>query len=93
MPLRAALAWEWLGTYPFLLLGTWLFLRRLLQRGDAAMLGSLIFTFCGFNLLHFVHPNAVAVIAHIPWLLWCIDIVLSDARWSKVSGPRPASRC
>ena len=84
LPLRAALAWEWLGTYPFLLLGTWLFLRRLLQRGDAAMLGSLIFTFCGFNLLHFVHPNAVAVIAHIPWLLWCIDIVLSDARWSKV---------
>jgi hypothetical protein len=48
------------------------------------MLGSLIFTFCGFNLLHFVHPNAVAVIAHIPWLLWCIDVVLSDARWNKV---------
>ena len=84
LPLRAALAWECLGTYPFLLLGAWLFLRRLFQRGDAAVLGSLIFTFCGFNLLHFIHPNAVAVIAHIPWLLWCIDIVLSDARWSKV---------
>ena len=54
------------------------------------MLGSLMFTFCGFNLLHFVHPNAVAVIAHIPWLLWAIDIVLADARWSKVAGPRPA---
>ena len=48
------------------------------------MLGSLIFTFCGFNLLHFVHPNAVAVIAHIPWLLWCIDIVLCDGRWTRV---------
>ena len=84
LPLRTALAWEWLGSYPFLLAGTWLFLRRLLGRGGAAMLGSLLFTFCGFNLLHFVHPNAVAIIAHIPWLLWCIDIVLTDSRWSKV---------
>jgi hypothetical protein len=84
LPLRAALAWECLGTYPFLLVGAWLFFRRLFQRGDAAMLGSLIFTFCGFNLLHFVHPNAVAVVAHIPWLLWCIDIVLRDARWTRV---------
>ena len=58
---------------------------RCLGRSDAAMLGSLLFTFCGFNLLHFVHPNAVAVIAHIPWLLWAIDIVSRDARRRKVA--------
>ncbi len=85
LPLQAALAWEWLGTYPFLLLGTWLFLRRLLGRRDAAMLGSLLFTFCSFNVLHFIHPNAVAVIAHIPWLLWAIDIVLCDSSRRKVA--------
>jgi hypothetical protein len=46
------------------------------------MLGSLAFTFSSFNLLHFVHPNEVAAVAHIPWLLTLIDIVLVDAkRW------------
>ena len=85
LPLRAALGWEWLSAYPFMLAGGWLFLRRLFGRGDAAMLGSLLFTFCSFNLLHFIHPNAVEVIAHIPWLLWAIDVVLCDARRRKVA--------
>ena len=76
--------------YPFLFFGMWLFLRRLLARNDAAALGSLLFTFCGFNLLHFVHPNAVAIIAHIPWLLWAIDIVLSDSRRRKVAAAAAA---
>jgi len=44
----------------------------------------VIFTFSSFNLLHFIHPNAVAVVAHIPWLLWSIDIVLKDALRNKV---------
>lgn len=85
LPLRAALGWESLATYPFMLIGTWLFLRRRLKRRDAAMLGSLLFTFCGFNLLHFPHPNAVAVVAHVPWLLWAIDVVLVDSRRRRVS--------
>ncbi len=48
----------------------------------AALFGGLVFTFSGFNLLHFVHPNAVAVVAHLPWLLWAIDVLLvsSDVR-------------
>ncbi len=82
---RAALGWEWLAAYPVMLAGTWLLLRRRLGRLDAAMFGSLVFTFSGFNLLHFIHPNAVAVVAHIPWLLWAIDIVLVDSRRSKVA--------
>jgi hypothetical protein len=85
LPLRAALGWEWLGAYPAMLAGTWLFLRRRLARRDAAMLGSLLFTFSSFNLLHFIHPNAVAVVAHIPWLLWAIDVVLVDSRPWKVA--------
>jgi hypothetical protein len=85
LPLRAALGWEWLAAYPFLLAGTWLFFRRRLGRRDAAMLGSLLFTFGSFNLLHFVHPNAVGVVAHIPWLLWTIDIVLVESSRRKVA--------
>jgi len=79
LPLPTAMAWELLGSYPFMLAGTYLFLRRRLRRPDAAMFGSLLFTFSGFNLLHFVHPNAIAIVAHVPWLLWAIDVLLLDS--------------
>jgi hypothetical protein len=85
LPLQVALGCEWLLSYPLMLIGTWLFLRRRLRRSDAAMFGSLLFTFSAFNLLHFIHPNAVAVVAHIPWLLWAIDIVVIDAGRLKVA--------
>ena len=85
LPLQAAWAAELLASYPFMLAGTYFFLRRLLGRADAAMFGSLAFTFSGFNLLHFVHPNAIAVVAHIPWLLWTIDVVLNDSDRHRVA--------
>jgi hypothetical protein len=71
------LAWAWniecLTSYPFIFGGVWLLLAR---RGFAraeSMWGALVFTLCGFNLLHFVHVNAISVVAHIPWLLYAID--------------------
>jgi hypothetical protein len=84
LPFQAALDLEWLLSYPFMLAGTWLFLRRRITGNSAAMLGSVFFSFSSFNLLHFIHPNAVAVVSHIPWLLWTIDIVLTDARRTKI---------
>jgi hypothetical protein len=76
-PLPAAFGLElWIG-YPLMLAGTWLWLRRRLGRADAAMLGSLGFTFGSFNLLHFIHPAIVLTAAHIPWLLWAIDGLLT----------------
>lgn len=86
LPLRAALGWEYLLSYPLMMLGAWFWLRRRLERHDAAALGALVFTFSSFNLLHFVHPNAVAIVAHIPWLLWAIDVVLTDSRRRRVTG-------
>jgi hypothetical protein len=85
LPLRAALGWEYLLPYPLIMLGTFLWLWRRLDRCDAAVLGGLLFTFSSFNLLHFVHPNAIAIVAHIPWLLWAIDIVLTDSRRRRVA--------
>jgi len=76
LPLPAALGCEYLASYPLMLVGMWLFLRRRLGSTAAAMLGSLTFTFSTFSLLHFIHPNAVMVVAHVPWLLWAIDVVL-----------------
>jgi len=85
LPLHAALAWESLVSYPLMMLGTWFWLRRRLGQTEAAAFGGLLFAFCSFNLVHFVHPNAVAVIAHLPWLLWAIDIVLVDSRRRRVA--------
>lgn len=79
LPLGAAFDLEALISYPLTLAGTFLFLRRRLLRRDAALFGAMVFTFSGFNLLHFVHPNAIAVVAHLPWLLWAIDVACRDA--------------
>jgi hypothetical protein len=76
LPLGAAFDLELLLSYPFMFAGMFFFLQRVLHRRDAALYGALAFTFCGFNLLHFVHPNAVAVVAHIPWLLLAIEVAL-----------------
>ena len=85
LPLWAALDVEFLATYPLMLAGAYFWLRRLLRRRDAAMFGALALTFSGFNLLRFVHPNAVAVTANIPWLLWAIDIALRDPAGAKTA--------
>ncbi len=77
LPLGAAFDLELLLSYPLLFAGTFLFFRRLVERRDAALFGALAFTFSGFCLLHFLHPNAIAVVAHLPWLLWAIDVALS----------------
>ena len=84
LPLRVALGLEYLLPYPLMMLGTWLLLRRgsVVRRPPRS---ALVFTFSSFNLLHFVHPNAVAVVAHIPWLLWAIDVVLLDSRRRRVA--------
>ena len=85
LPLATAAGLEWLVAYPWMFAGTWLWLRRRLGRSDAAAFGAALFTFSGFNLLHFLHPNAVGVVAHVPWLLWAIDVALLDARRRRVT--------
>ena len=79
LPLGAAFDLELLLSYPLLFAGTFLFFRRLVGRRDAALFGALTFTFGGFCLLHFLHPNAIAVVAHLPWLLWAIDVALTTS--------------
>ena len=76
LPLGTAFNLEILLSYPFMLFGMQLFLRRHLVRRDAAWLGAIVFTFSGFCTLHFLHPNAIAVVAHIPWLLLVQDVLL-----------------
>jgi hypothetical protein len=49
------------------------------------MVGSFAFTFSSFNLLHFDQPDAMAAVAHLPWLLAIIDVIMVDGRWGKVA--------
>ena len=78
LPLATAFTLELVLHYPILLAGTFFLLRRWALGRDASMFGALVFTFSSFNFLHFVHPNMVAVIAQVPWLLLAIDVVLCD---------------
>ena len=57
LPLATAFNLELLLSYPFMLVGTFLFLRCWDLRCDAAVFGALVFTFSSFNLLHYIHPN------------------------------------
>ena len=85
LPLGTAFNLEILISYPVMLFGMRLFLERHLKRIDAAWLGAIVFTFSGFSTLHFLHPNAIAVVAHIPWMLLVQDILLrpevGSRRW------------
>lgn len=76
LPLRAAFDLELLTPYPCMLAGMYLFLRRHVDRRWAALFGGLVFTYSAFNALHFVHPHAMAIVAHVPWLLWGCDVLL-----------------
>jgi hypothetical protein len=88
LPLPMAFNLEILSSYPFMLFGMKLFLERHLHRRDAAWLGAIVFTFSGFCTLHFLHPNAIAVVSHLPWLLLALDVILrprSGDNWRRVA--------
>lgn len=78
LPLGLAFDLELWLSYPVMLVGGYLLLRRWRLARDAALLGSAAFTFSGFNLLHFIHPNGVSLVAHWPWMLWALDWALVD---------------
>jgi hypothetical protein len=75
LPMEYAFSLEIFLSYPLMLAGLFLFLRRWDLPRSAALFGACTFTFCGFNLLHSMHVNAIAVLAHLPWLLIGIDVV------------------
>lgn len=79
LPLIPAFAVEMLLSYPFMIAGMFLFLRRWRLPAYAALLGGSLFAFSSSNLLHYHHLNMVAVVAHIPWLLFALDAALRSA--------------
>jgi hypothetical protein len=81
LPLWLAFDLECWVSYPMLFAGLYLFLRRWRIDRAGSLFGAMAFTFGSFNLLHFVHPNAIAIIAHLPWLLWATDVLFDPKAW------------
>jgi hypothetical protein len=76
LPLDVAFNFELTVSYVAAFAGMFLLQRRLGLSRDAAILGALLFAFGGFSLLHLNHMNAVAVMAHAPWMLSAVDAAL-----------------
>lgn len=77
-PLTTALNLEIVASYLALLAGGALLLRRMSFAAPIAWFGGMVFAFSGSTLLHLMHVNAVAVIAHTPWLLLAADILMAS---------------
>jgi len=80
LPLDVGFMLEILRNYVFIVVGTWVWLRRFDVRRDAALLGAALLGFGSFSILHFMHLNAMAIVAHLPWLLLAIDVALRSPR-------------
>jgi hypothetical protein len=91
LPVITALNIELISSYVAALAGMCLFLYRRGLRAPACILGATSFAFCGFNLLHLIHLNAVAVMAHVPSLLYAIDLVLAGGKRQRAAGSAAVS--
>jgi len=72
LPLTTAFSIEILSTYVFMFAGGYLLFKGWKLCTPAALFGSFLFTFAGTNLNRLRHMNAVAVVAHLPWVLLAI---------------------
>ncbi len=80
LPLSVAFNLEMLCSYLAAYAGMYWLLRRLELSTQGALFGAMLFAFSGFQVLHFVHVNAVAIAAHIPWMLASIDVIVRAER-------------
>jgi hypothetical protein len=86
VPLAIAFNLELVVSYVVAFTGAWVFLRRTGFGTLSTAIGAMAFAFSGFQLLHLGHPNTVAIVAHIPWLLLAINAALSASAASRANG-------
>ncbi|MEK7794202.1 MAG: hypothetical protein AAB353_06720, partial [Candidatus Hydrogenedentota bacterium] len=86
LPFTSAFDLELLLSYPALFAGTVLWLRRWKLPNAAVLFGALLFTFSGYPIISWLWLVHVEVLAHTPWLLWCIDMAMRDRSPRKVTG-------
>jgi hypothetical protein len=79
LPVSEAFNLECLLPYPLALCGVALFLRRLALPASAAIFGGATFAFSAYLTLRLTHLPAIAVIAHLGWLLAALDALLRES--------------
>ena len=77
---------ELILSYVFAFAGMWAFLRHTGFAPSSSVVGAIGFAFSGFSVLHLPHMNAIAVVAHVPWLLLAIDLATSESSRTRVKG-------
>jgi hypothetical protein len=77
LPLDVAFNLELLFSYVAGGAGTFVLLRRIPLHAESAVFGALVAAFSGFNLLHAMHLNTIAVLAHLPWVLVGTDCLIA----------------
>lgn len=87
LPLPMAFMIEVVLPYPLLQFGMYLVLRRWALGKAAAAFGAMLLTFCGAVFLRHVHMNAISTFAHLPWMLWAIDLAMRGGRGTRWAGP------
>ena len=86
LPLGAAFSIELLHTYPLALLGMFLLLRRHGAPAFAALYGGFAFAFSGYMMWHYVHMHVIAIMAHAPWLLLCVNLAMRSTGGGRAAG-------
>lgn len=90
LPFDIAFNLDFLWAYPFAFAGMYLFLRRAICLSDfAAGVGAVMFSFAGTMITNYMYIMMVAVLAHVPWALYCIDCIArgrSGARYRAPAG-------
>ncbi|HEX4565357.1 MAG TPA: YfhO family protein, partial [Vicinamibacterales bacterium] len=81
--LDLALNVEILLGYVCALAGMYWFLRRLNLAPHGALFGAMTFALGGFMLAHYPHVNMIGVVAHMPWIIACCDVLIVDDRRSR----------
>jgi len=74
-PLTVAFNVEMIGSYVAMFAGMVALLKRIGLSKPSCWFGAMTFTFGGYNLFHLVHPNLIATVAHIPWLILAAHLV------------------
>ena len=88
LPLGVAFGVEMVIGYPITFAGMVLWLRRLGVRGGGATFGAMTFTFSAFMMLRYVHMNAIEILAHLPWMLFAVEVMRDPEGVEKASAWR-----
>ncbi|MCS7303597.1 MAG: hypothetical protein NZ602_00615, partial [Thermoguttaceae bacterium] len=80
LPLELAFNIDTVLAYPAAFGGMWFFLRRRRLWHGPAALGGMTYSFSAYLALRLNHTNVIQILAHLPWLLGCLDILLCSPR-------------